>query len=76
MHAEVNAVNNLPYNFKKKLKKVNIIVCRINNNKQLLMAKPCNNCVTYIKNKLIAKKYKLNRLWFSDGKYFTRLRID
>lgn len=75
IHAEVNAINKLPYRFKNKYKKVNIIVCRVNNKNELLMAKPCDNCIKHIMNNLYKKKYKLNKLWYSDGKYFTQLKI-
>lgn len=39
------------------------------------MAKPCSNCIKHIIDNLCKKKYKLNKLWYSDGKYFTQLKI-
>ena len=70
IHAEVNAVNNLKYNHKLRQKKINMIVYRINRNKhELCNAKPCQNCLNYIKLNLKRKNYRLknNRIYYTDN---------
>ena len=64
-HAEVNAINKLPINNKRK--KVNVFVFRTNKSgKVLTMAKPCDNCIKYIKQNLIIKGYRLNNIFYTD----------
>tara|TARA_Y100000389_G_C17450756_1_gene514621 strand:+ start:514 stop:792 length:279 start_codon:yes stop_codon:yes gene_type:complete len=65
IHAEVNAINKLPINNKRK--KVNVFVFRTNKSgKVLTMAKPCDNCIKYIKQNLRIKGYRLNNIFYTD----------
>ena len=72
LHAEVDAVNKLKYNHKKKSKKVTIIVFRVNNaGTKLLMSKPCSCCIATIKRTLAYKNYTLHKGWYTtnEGTY-------
>lgn len=49
-----------------------MVIFRVNNaGTNLLMAKPCTNCVNYIKKELEYKNYKLNKCYFTneDGEF-------
>ena len=66
IHAEVDAMNKLKYS--QKTKKVIIIVFRINNaGTKLLMAKPCPNCLNYMKMSLKTKNYKIRKAYYTDN---------
>jgi hypothetical protein len=70
IHAEVDAINKLKKS--EKPCKINIVVFRVNNSgSELLMAKPCNNCINYIKKELSYKNYKLNKCYYTNenGEY-------
>ena len=77
IHAEVDALNKLKSNKKKKPKKVNIIIFRINNaGTKLLMAKPCFNCQQSIIEILKYKNYKLKKCWFTTNEgYFEQFKF-
>ena len=46
IHAEINAIENLPTrSLKKKLEKINILVIRTSENGKLGISKPCFNCL-------------------------------
>ena len=63
IHAEVNAVNSLKYQFNKKV--VNIIIIRTNKTAtSLLCSKPCNNCIKTINKILEKKNYQLNKCYY------------
>ena len=67
IHAEVDAVNKLRYT--KKQKKIEMIVFRTNNKgDKLMMAKPCQCCVFYIRKTLKYRNYKLksNKCWYTN----------
>lgn len=65
IHAEVDAVNNLPITTKRK--KVNVFVFRTNNKgDKLMMAKPCDNCMKYIHINIRRKGYRLHRIYYTN----------
>ena len=46
VHAEINAIENLPYRpYKKKLQKINILVIRTSKNGKIGISKPCVKCL-------------------------------
>ena len=63
-HAEVDEVQKLKKN--KKNKKVNIIVVRVSGNKRFGCAKPCLNCINYMKENVIKKGYRIHRIYYSE----------
>jgi cytidine deaminase len=66
LHAEVDAVNHVPVCIKKK-KKVIVFVFRTNKKgDNLMMAKPCTNCMHYIQHNLYNKGYKIHRICYTD----------
>lgn len=77
IHAEVDAVSKLKYS--EKIKKVNLLVFRINKNKkELCNAKPCQNCIHCIKYFMKKKNYRLkaNKCWYTnENGEFTYLKI-
>ena len=67
IHAEVDAVFQLKKN--EKVKKVNMLVCRVNRNKhELCNAKPCIHCIKYIERHLKRKNFRLKnkRCYYTD----------
>ena len=67
IHAEVDAVFQLKKN--EKVKKVNMLVCRVNRNKhELCNAKPCIHCMRYIERNLKRKNFRLKnrRCYYTD----------
>jgi len=72
LHAEVDALNKLKKNQKKKSKKINMIIFRVNNGgSRLLMAHPCCNCQKSIQDILKKKNYNLKKCWYTtnDGEF-------
>lgn len=66
IHAEVDAINKLKKS--NKICKINIIIFRVNNSgTNLLMAKPCENCINYIKRELVYKNYKIHKCYYTDN---------
>ena len=66
IHAEVNAINNLPH-LTNGRKKVNLFVFRTHkNNSQLSMARPCLNCQNFIKRGIENKGYRLHNILYTD----------
>lgn len=71
IHAEVDCIQNLKISkekiLKKKLKKIDLFVFRTNpKGNKLMMAKPCSNCLDYIRKNIQKKGYKLNRIYFTN----------
>jgi cytidine deaminase len=65
IHAEVNAINNLP--FTKKRIKVELFVFRTNKcGNTLTMSKPCGECMKYIYTNIELKGYRLYRIYYID----------
>jgi hypothetical protein len=65
IHAEVDAVNHLPISYKRK--KVNLFVFRTNKMAdKLMMSKPCDHCIKYIRQNIVRKGYKLHRIYYVD----------
>ena len=65
IHAEVDAVNNLPFTDKRN--KVNLFVFRTNKKGNVLtMSKPCDNCMCYIHKNMALKGYRLHRIYYTD----------
>ena len=67
-HSEVDAVQKLKPNsikFKNNFKELNLLVIRTNKQgSNLLLSKPCNNCIKYIKKYSKLKGYKINKIYF------------
>lgn len=58
LHAEQSAI----LNARKDLKRANILVVRLNNDGELLLAKPCKYCQAYIEKVGIRKVYYTNNI--------------
>ena len=66
IHAEDNAIRKLPHNpTHKRLKKVDILVIRTNNNGGLMNSKPCILCLMLLCTKLPSKGYSLCNVYYS-----------
>ena len=68
IHAEENAINNLPY-YERRMKKLcdlNILVIRITKSNELRMSKPCSSCVFYLKKIPPKKGYNVKHVYYSD----------
>ena len=71
IHAEVDAIRNLK---KTRIrKKISILVYRTNNNCDLTMAKPCNNCIYNMLKYAKKKNYYIEKICYTDwnGNVFT-----
>jgi len=67
LHAEVDAMQKLKINTNKnKLKKINLFVFRINNFMEFRNARCCNNCINSIYKIAKKKKYKINKIHYTD----------
>ena len=68
IHAEIDAVLKMPTNKHNHIKKVDALVFRISRNgENIMLGIPCNNCQCNIKKILHKKKYKLNRIYYTDS---------
>jgi deoxycytidylate deaminase len=63
IHAEHDAINNLPYTKKKKT--INLLVVRFTKNKKLCMSKPCNQCIQNIYKFAPRKGYTVKNIYYS-----------
>lgn len=59
IHAEVNALLNLPTKYKNMNGKLILYVIRVNNENKLCLSKPCKNCSNII------KKYNIHSVYYS-----------
>ena len=67
LHAEVDAMQKLKINTNtNKLKKINLFVFRINNSKEFRNSRCCNNCINSIYKIATKKKYKINKILYTD----------
>lgn len=82
IHAEHNALNKLPYIKNKninrnQLETINLLVIRLSRTNNLQSSKPCGNCI--YKMKIFPKKkgYKIQYIYYSDGKgHIVRTTLD
>lgn len=66
VHAEANAIENLPNNLHKKtLKKINILVIRTSNNCKIGISKPCRKCVLDLSVMPQRKGYIVKDIYYS-----------
>ena len=73
IHAEVDCVKQLKT--REKLTYINLVVFRTNNcGNQLMMAKPCNNCLKTIDITLKKKNYRLKTLYYTDNNSIIKMR--
>ena len=74
IHAEVDAVQHLPFTNKKK--KIDILVIRTNKKgNRLLMSKPCDHCLKYMIENVKRKGYTLKRIYYTENEKIIRLKI-
>jgi len=67
IHGECDCCDNIPYNNNKLHIKIDLFVSRTNpKGNRLLMSKPCDNCLHYIKQILTKKKYIVKRIYYID----------
>lgn len=67
IHAEHDALNNLPYYKRQtKLKNINILIIRVSKTKKFTMSKPCLNCVKKLQFLPSKKGYKIQNIYYSD----------
>jgi cytidine deaminase len=67
IHAEKNAILNLPNVASNKLKKVNILIIRKSYNNTLTMSKPCLHCLYDMYNLARDKGYHIKKIYYSDN---------
>jgi deoxycytidylate deaminase len=63
VHAEHDAINNLPYT--KKRQTINLLVVRFTKNNKLCMSKPCNQCIKNIYKYGPKKGYIIRNIYYS-----------
>ena len=67
IHAEINAISNLPYIKKtKKKSNINILVIRTSHNGKINMSKPCLNCIRLMQILPQNKGYIIKNIYYSD----------
>jgi cytidine deaminase len=67
LHAEYDAIRNLPFRRKNlKNKSINLLVIRISRRKQIKQSKPCVHCIKYISKLNENTSYQINRIYYSD----------
>jgi hypothetical protein len=66
-HAEVDCLQRLKKNPKRRYKKLNLIVFRTNKKGEaLMMAKPCQHCLNYYKKHILKKGYVLDKIYYTN----------
>jgi cytidine deaminase len=63
IHAEHDAINNLPYT--KKRQTINLLVVRFTKNNKLCMSKPCDKCIQNIYKLAPKKGYIVKNIYYS-----------
>lgn len=63
IHAEHDAINNLPYT--KKKQNINLLVVRFTKNNKLCMSKPCEQCIKNIYKLAPKKGYNVKNIYYS-----------
>jgi len=67
LHAEISAINNLPYLKKtKKKSNINILVIRTSYSGKINMSKPCLNCIRLMQTLPQKKGYIIKNIYYSD----------
>ena len=68
VHAEINAINNLPNSTnKKKLIKIDLLVIRTSNTGKIGMSKPCVKCIIDLSTIPLKKGYIIKNIYYSDN---------
>ena len=68
VHAEVNAIENLPTRaYKKKLQKINILVIRTSKNGKIGISKPCAKCLYDLSTIPQNKGYVIKDIFYSNN---------
>ena len=67
VHAEIDALNKLPFTNGKKKININLLVVRLSSNNKIQNSKPCNNCITKMNSLVVLKGYKLKHVYYSDN---------
>lgn len=63
-HAEMDATKNLHAKHKRNvIKTINLIVIRVSANKELLMSKPCANCLRHLNN---IRSFRVKNIYYSN----------
>lgn len=66
IHAEEDCINKIPYKKDGKIKKVSLLVLRVNKLGNLTMSKPCKHCIQKM-NEIIHKNYKITSVYFTNN---------
>jgi len=67
IHAEVDAINNLPSSYKKRLNKINILVIRLNKSFQIKNSKCCMKCCETIYRIPPLRGYTISNVYYSNS---------
>ena len=80
-HAEIDAYNKLKNNLnlknKKKIRKlkfINLLVIRVNNNGDFCESQPCIHCLNFLNINILLKGYKLKYIYYSTKEGFIKKR--
>ena len=65
IHAEQNAISQLPMRKSKKLKRINLLVIRTSKSGKLNNSKPCLHCIKTMNSKTPKYGYKIHYVYFS-----------
>jgi len=68
LHAEMDAIQKLPINRKKKMIKINVLVFRISRGKKrnLMNARCCDNCYNGLHRVSKQKNYKIKNIYYTN----------
>lgn len=67
-HAEVSALNKLPFNLKKKKINIDILVIRVSKaNNKMSNSMPCLSCLGYMNHTIPFRGYKIKKIYYSNS---------
>jgi hypothetical protein len=67
-HAEVSALNKLPFNLKKKKINIDILVIRVSRaNNKMSNSMPCISCLGYMINTIPLRGYRIKKIFYSNS---------
>jgi deoxycytidylate deaminase len=75
VHAEVDALTNLKPNSHKKCRKISLFVFRIGGDNNLLMAKPCQNCMKSIYKIASRKGYNIQTIYYTNNNIVDTIKV-
>ncbi len=65
IHAEADAINNIPFKKDGRLLKVSLLVLRVTKSGRYMMSKPCMHCIKKM-NDIISKNYKISTVYYTN----------